>query len=213
MLDVRARICINSAYVLARALTISVRYSCVRARGFIDNFGKSPLEYSVMEYPTQQRVLMPLLSMAYALHFTGLDVKESYRKYIVEGDSSLLSELHASSAGLKAYITTHVSEGMESCRKMCEPCYIPVSHIMLIYAVLYSYITLLWYCCRFLELPWRQQKLFVHIFDFRPPKKSHYYTLYFIIQLSWKMIRWAWNRSFLPDENDGITHFFTCALC
>ena len=143
MLDVRARICINSAYVLARALTISVRYSCVRARGFIDNFGKSPLEYSVMEYPTQQRVLMPLLSMAYALHFTGLDVKESYRKYIVAGDSSLLSELHASSAGLKAYITTHVSEEMESCRKMCEPCYIPVSHIMLIYAVLYSYITLL----------------------------------------------------------------------
>ena len=62
---------------------------------------------------------MPLLSMAYALHSTGLYVKESYRKYIVAGDSCLLSELHASSAGLKAYITTHVSEGMESCRKMC----------------------------------------------------------------------------------------------
>ena len=119
MLDVRARICINSAYVLARALTISIRYSCVRVQGFIDNVGKSPVEYSVIEYPTQQRVLMPLLAMSYALHFTGLDVKQSYSKYVATGDSTLLSELHASSAGLKAYITTHVSEGMESCRKMC----------------------------------------------------------------------------------------------
>jgi hypothetical protein len=37
MLDVRARICINSAYVLARALTISIRYSCVRMQGYIEN--------------------------------------------------------------------------------------------------------------------------------------------------------------------------------
>ena len=113
-----------------------------------------------MEYPTQQKVLMPLISLAYALHFTGLDVKESYRKYIVAGDSSLLSELHASSASLKAYITTHVFDGMESCRKMFAPCHIPVSHIMLINAILYSYITVL---------------------KFRSPQKSHYH---FIIQLS-----------------------------
>ena len=119
MLDVRARICINSAYVLARALTISIRYSCVRVQGFVDNAGKSPVEHSVIEYPTQQRILMPLLSMTYALHFTGIDVKESYHNYITTSDSSLLSELHATSAGLKAYITTIVSEGMESCRKMC----------------------------------------------------------------------------------------------
>jgi alkylation response protein AidB-like acyl-CoA dehydrogenase len=119
MLDVRARICTNSAYVLARALTISIRYSCVRVQGFVDNSGRNPQERAVIEYPTQQRVLMPLLSLAYALHFTGMDVKRSYTAYTRSGDTSLLSELHASSAGLKAYITAHVSEGMESCRKMC----------------------------------------------------------------------------------------------
>ena len=119
MLDVRARICINSAYVLARALTISIRYSCIRVQGFIDNTGASPIERAVMEYPTQQRVLMPLLAMAYALHFTGVSVKASYVAYTSSGEASLLSELHATSAGLKAYITTRVSEGMEACRKMC----------------------------------------------------------------------------------------------
>ena len=119
MLDVRARICINSAYVLARALTISVRYSFVRLQGFVDNIGKNPTERSVMEYPTQQNVLMPLLAFAYALHFTGQDVKGSYSTYTSTNDVTLLPELHATSAGLKAYITTHVSEGMESCRKMC----------------------------------------------------------------------------------------------
>ena len=119
MLDVRARICINSAYVLARVLTISIRYSCVRVQGFVDPSGRDAMERSVIDYPTQQRVLMPLLALAYALQFTGEDVKRFYSSYTESGDSSMLSELHASSAGLKSYITAHVSEGMEQCRKMC----------------------------------------------------------------------------------------------
>ena len=119
MLDVRARICINSAYVLARVLTISIRYSCVRVQGFVDPSGRIPMERSVIDYPTQQRVLMPLLAFVYALQFTGEDVKRFYSSYTESGDSSMLSELHASSAGLKSYITAHVSEGMEQCRKMC----------------------------------------------------------------------------------------------
>jgi acyl-CoA oxidase len=119
MLDVRARICMNSAYVLARVLTISIRYSCLRVQGFVDPSGRNAMERSVLDYPTQQRVLMPLLAFAYALHFTGEDVKRFYSFYTVSGDASVLSELHASSAGLKSYITAHVSEGMEACRKMC----------------------------------------------------------------------------------------------
>ena len=119
MLDVRARICINSAYVLARVLTISIRYSCVRVQGFVDPSGRNAMERSVIDYPTQQRVLMPLLALVYALQFTGEDVKRFYSSYTESGDSSMLSELHASSAGLKSYITAHVSEGMEQCRKMC----------------------------------------------------------------------------------------------
>lgn len=116
----------NSAYVLARALTISIRYSIVRVQGFVDIGGSggsggvgSGEERAVMDYPTQQRVLMPLLALTYALHFTGVKVKENYDKYLEQtkmDNFSLLSELHASSAGLKAYITDHVAEGMEVSR-------------------------------------------------------------------------------------------------
>jgi acyl-CoA oxidase len=120
MLDVRARICIHSAYVLARALTISIRYSLVREQGFLDSRALYPAEErSVMEYPTQQRVLMPLLALTYALHFTGQSVKALYTQYTKTHDLSVLSDLHATSAGLKAYMTTHVSEGVLACCKMC----------------------------------------------------------------------------------------------
>lgn len=126
MLDVRARICVNSAYVLARALTISIRYSCVRTQGFASTSSSSKekesgerTELAVLEYPTQQQVLMPLLALSYALHFTGAEVRRDYRRYTASQDMSLLPDLHASSAGLKALITYRVSEGVEACRKMC----------------------------------------------------------------------------------------------
>jgi hypothetical protein len=50
MLDVRARICINSAYVLARALTISIRYSCVRMQGYIENGVKGGIYIYMYKY-------------------------------------------------------------------------------------------------------------------------------------------------------------------
>ena len=131
MLDVRARICMNSAYVLARAVTISVRYSCVRVQGYTTNppSASSPtppssssssstsssaaasvqrMEIPVIEYPTQQRVLMPLLALSYALHYLGNEIRADYQQYTQSQDLSLLSDLHASSAGLKALLTYRV---------------------------------------------------------------------------------------------------------
>ena len=128
MLDVRARICINSAYVLARALTIGVRYSCVREQGFATGLagsrsgtgaGTNMMEVAVMEYPTQQRVLMPLLSLCFALHYNGAEIRADYVRYTETHELALLPDLHATSAGLKALITYRVSDGIEACRKMC----------------------------------------------------------------------------------------------
>ena len=120
MLDVRVRIVVNSAYVLARALTIGVRYSTVRVQGGF------PRERSVMEYPSQQRILLPLLALAIGLHFTGHTMRAKYSQYTssaYSGDlsavESQLPELHMQSAGLKALTTTLVSDGMEACRKAC----------------------------------------------------------------------------------------------
>lgn len=114
MLDVRARIIANSAYVLARTLTITIRYSFVRKQGF----SSSGKERAVMEYPTQRRRLMILLADTFALHFVGLSIREAYNDY---GGKlmHLLPDLHASTAGLKALITFNVSQAMEECRKLC----------------------------------------------------------------------------------------------
>ena len=97
MLDVRARIIANSAYVLARALTICIRYSIVRKQGF-DSAGR---ERSVFDYPTQRLGIVPLLAYNYALHFTGLAVRAAYETHR-KSDQSTLPDLHASTSGLKA---------------------------------------------------------------------------------------------------------------
>ena len=123
MLDVRCRIVSNSAYVLARALTIAIRYSCVRLQGGTSR-GR---EVAVLEYPTQQRILMPLLALAFALHFTGETVRAQYDAYLHASSSpkdqakalGLLADLHCTTAALKALVTIRVSDGMESARKSC----------------------------------------------------------------------------------------------
>ena len=131
MLDVRVRIVANSGYVLARALTISLRYSFVRQQGSVSGKG----EVSVIQYPTQQRMLLPLLSLAFGLHFIGQAMRNQYAAYAASAyptgdDSSFVHEpaataeqmlpmLHMRSACLKAMITQRVYDGMEVCRKAC----------------------------------------------------------------------------------------------
>jgi len=136
MLDVRVRIVANSGYVLARALTISLRYSFVRQQGGGGGeSGKGEGEVSVIQYPTQQRMLLPLLSLAFGLHFIGQAMRSQYAAYAASAyptgdDSSFVHEpaataeqmlpmLHMRSACLKAMITQRVYDGMEVCRKAC----------------------------------------------------------------------------------------------
>lgn len=59
----------------------------------------------VLDYPTQQRVLLPLLAHAYALHFAGQHMKSAYHHYLDTQDAEALPDLHATSAGLKALVT------------------------------------------------------------------------------------------------------------
>ena len=117
MLDVRCRIVANSAYVLARALTIAIRYSCVRLQGS----GPTPsTERAVMDYPTQQKILLPLLALALSLHFCGRAVREQYDAYLASShDLASLPDLHCTTASLKALVTIRVADGMEAARKAC----------------------------------------------------------------------------------------------
>jgi acyl-CoA oxidase len=118
MTFVRASIIMNSRLTLAKACTVAVRYLSIR-RQFADRDVGGP-ELSVLDYPTVQIRILPLLAATFALHYTGEAMFKLYwdsRAEIERGDLSRLAELHAASSGLKACCTLLVAEGSETCRK------------------------------------------------------------------------------------------------
>ncbi|KAJ5736441.1 uncharacterized protein N7483_001566 [Penicillium malachiteum] len=110
---VRSNIVLQAGGVLARGVTIAVRYTAIR--------------------------LLPLLASMYALHFTGRGMMALYednqsrmKGTATPGQSSrgagpeelragaeLLADLHATSCGLKALASTTAGEGLEVCRRAC----------------------------------------------------------------------------------------------
>lgn len=119
---VRAQIIMHARLVLARATTIAVRYLSVR-RQFADRDSKSPNaeEVAVLNYPTVQIRVLPLLATTFALHYTGeamyhlyYGTREAIEKH---GDMSRLAEMHAASSGLKSLCTTLAADGIETCRR------------------------------------------------------------------------------------------------
>lgn len=118
---VRASIIMHARLVMARAVTIAVRYTSVR-RQFQDrdsNDGSAP-ELSVLDYPTVQIRILPLLATAFALHYTGAAMQTLYentRAQIDKGDFSKLAVLHAQSSGLKSLCTELAANSIETCRR------------------------------------------------------------------------------------------------
>jgi acyl-CoA oxidase len=118
---VRGQIIMHARLVLARAVTIAVRYCSIR-RQFKDRDSKSPRddEMKVLDYPTVQIRILPLLATTFALHYTGEYMYELYRKSrqtIEKGDFGPLAELHSASSGLKSLCTILAADGIETCRR------------------------------------------------------------------------------------------------
>lgn len=109
----------HARLVLARAVTVAVRYTAIR-RQFKDRDGDGGgLEIAVLDYPTVQIRLLPLLATAFALHYSGQAMGELYqstRKNIESGDFSASADLHSTSSGLKSLCTTLTCDGIETCR-------------------------------------------------------------------------------------------------
>lgn len=117
----RSKIVQHARLVLARAVTVAVRYTAVR-RQFKDrdNASKNSPELPVLDYPTVQIRILPLLATAFALHYTGLAMQNVYsrtRKQIESGDFSSLAYMHSMSSGLKSLCTTLAADGIETCRR------------------------------------------------------------------------------------------------
>ncbi|KAL6230270.1 hypothetical protein BDW75DRAFT_244983 [Aspergillus navahoensis] len=119
MTFVRSLIVHQSRLSLARAVTIAVRYTTIR-RQFKDRDNTGGPEVPVLDYPTVQIRILPLLAATYALHYTGLAMQKTYgdaRKKIEDGDFSSLGHMHTMSSGLKSLCTNIVADGIETCRR------------------------------------------------------------------------------------------------
>lgn len=112
----------DARLALARAVTVAVRYLSIR-RQFQDKdaIDDSAPEMAVLDYPTVQIRVLPLLATTFALHYSGKamgELYESTRENIEsKGDFATLAELHSTSSGLKSLATDLTANGIETCRR------------------------------------------------------------------------------------------------
>jgi acyl-CoA oxidase len=119
--NVRANIVMHARLILARAVTVAVRYTSIRKQ-FKDRDAPddSTPEMAVLDYPTVQIRILPLLATTFALHYTGeamYNLYNSTREAIEKDDFSSIAELHSLSSGLKSLCTTYAANGIETCRR------------------------------------------------------------------------------------------------
>lgn len=119
MLGIRAGLPLQASMTLASAVTIAIRYSLVRRQSELKPNSAEP---QILDFRTQQHKLFPLLAQCFAYNFSGQLMRGLFLDVIAEtqkGNFSRLIEAHGLSSGLKALITTRVSNGVEICRLAC----------------------------------------------------------------------------------------------
>lgn len=120
MTYVRANIVQHARLVLARAVTIAVRYTIVRRQFQNSDGDKCGPEMSVLDYSTVQIRILPLLATIFALHYTGRAMQKVYqstRQDVEQGNFHTLAYMHSMSSGLKSLCTTLAADGIETCRR------------------------------------------------------------------------------------------------
>jgi len=112
----------NARLVIARAVTVAVRYLAIR-RQFRDQDSTdiTSRETQVLDYSTVQVRILPLLATAFALHYSGFVMRELYERTrsssTLDSDNAQLAELHSTSAGLKSLATELAANSVETCRR------------------------------------------------------------------------------------------------
>lgn len=109
---VGGRVCVPRAGMSAAksALAIAIRYGLKRRQ-----FAADPLkpETIIMDYPNQQRRLIPRLAKAYAIQFALDYLLERY----VNRSEKDMQEIEALAAGLKSYATWFATDCIQECRE------------------------------------------------------------------------------------------------
>ncbi|PGH15626.1 hypothetical protein AJ80_05491 [Polytolypa hystricis UAMH7299] len=115
----RTHIIRGTSLVLARAVTIAVRYTAIR-RQFPDRDAIDPRsepEVVVLDYPTVQIRVLPMLAAAFAVHYTGKAMHDLYSRATNDASNAALANVHGTSSGLKSYCTELTAGGLETCRR------------------------------------------------------------------------------------------------
>ncbi len=111
---VGGRVCVPRAGLSATktGLTIAIKYALKR-RQFAPSIQEP--ETILLDYPSHQRRLMPLLAKAYALEF-GLTYLT--KRYVNRTEDDI-REIETLAAALKSYATWYTTETLQECREAC----------------------------------------------------------------------------------------------
>ncbi|KAI5074631.1 hypothetical protein GOP47_0010592 [Adiantum capillus-veneris] len=111
----RVGLAAGSVGVLKAAATIAIRYSLLRQQ-----FGPpNKPEISILDYQSQQCRLLPMLASTYAFHFATDYLVDRYVEMKKTLDDEVIADVHALSAGLKAYVTAYTAKSLSICREAC----------------------------------------------------------------------------------------------
>ncbi len=94
------------------SLAVALKYAYRRRQ-----FGHkgSTEETLIIDYPTHQERLFPLLAKSYALYLASLDLADMY----CNADEDQIREVETLAAGLKAKSTWHATKTIQTCREAC----------------------------------------------------------------------------------------------
>lgn len=111
---VGGRVCVPRAGLSATksGLAIAIKYALKR-RQFSASYNEP--ETLLLDYPSHQRRLMPLLAKTYALDFALTYLTKRY----VERTEEDIREIETLAAGLKSYATWFTTETLQECREAC----------------------------------------------------------------------------------------------
>ena len=111
---VGGRVCVPRAGLSAtkKALAIAIRYGAQRRQ-----FSPSAMapETPILDYPSHQRRLLPLVAKTYAVQF-GLDYLAD--RYLQREDEEM-REIETLAAGMKSYATWFTTTAIQECREAC----------------------------------------------------------------------------------------------
>ncbi len=123
MLLMRATLSLYGASLLSGALTIAIRYSCVRRQ--TPSITQNGLESQIIDYQNQQYQLFSGLSTCYSIFFSSLYFRNDLNEILKHTDnlrnvsSSTLARLHAISSSTKAYSFDQCLKYAQICRLAC----------------------------------------------------------------------------------------------